>query len=277
MRSFTVTTLVENTAGRWRNTLGEWGLAILIDTPEGSILWDTGQGNALLPNAEALQVDLNRVSKVALSHGHYDHTGGLYSLLKSIGGREVYAGEGLFSSHCLKEREGFSFIGVPFSQLELEEAGARFHFSSEPLQLLPGVWMSGKIPRQSSFEPPEPQFYLNTPQGMQPDLLLDDRALFLETSNGLAVVLGCAHSGFINTLEYIASFTGVREIFAVVGGTHLMAADENRIERTLEALKKYKVQQIGVSHCTGFKAAMALAQEYGSRFFVNQAGTVLNW
>ncbi|MGB9879957.1 MAG: MBL fold metallo-hydrolase, partial [Anaerolineae bacterium] len=187
MGRVTITTLVENTAGRQRNTVGEWGLAILIDTPDNSILWDTGQGNALLPNAQALQIDLQRIDKVVLSHGHYDHTGGLYSLLKEIGPREVYAGEGLFALHHLKENEGFSFIGVPFSQRELEEVGAYFHFSSAPVQLAAGIWLTGKIPRQNSFEPPEPQFFVETQEGMQPDELVDDRAIFLETSEGLVV------------------------------------------------------------------------------------------
>ncbi len=110
----------------------------------------------------------------------------------------------------------------------------------------------------------------------QPDLLADDLALIIRSDRGLVVVLGCAHRGIVNTLRHAQKLTGQENVYAVIGGTHLYRASPERITRTIADLKEMGVQKIGVSHCTGFEAAAYLSQEFGERFFLNNAGTQLN-
>jgi 7,8-dihydropterin-6-yl-methyl-4-(beta-D-ribofuranosyl)aminobenzene 5'-phosphate synthase len=110
---------------------------------------------------------------------------------------------------------------------------------------------------------------------MIPDPLKDDQALFVKTSQGLVVVLGCAHRGTINTLHHARKVTGVETIYCVIGGTHLIRASELQMEMTIAGLREFGVQKLGVSHCTGMPAAMRLAQEFGPGFFFNNSGSVM--
>jgi 7,8-dihydropterin-6-yl-methyl-4-(beta-D-ribofuranosyl)aminobenzene 5'-phosphate synthase len=111
--------------------------------------------------------------------------------------------------------------------------------------------------------------------GYQLDQFPDDRALVVTTELGLVVILGCAHRCLINTLYHAQNLTGIKRIHTVVGGCHLMDASEERIMKTIAALKDIDVQNVGVSHCTGLKAGAIMAAELGSRFFFNTAGSVV--
>jgi 7,8-dihydropterin-6-yl-methyl-4-(beta-D-ribofuranosyl)aminobenzene 5'-phosphate synthase len=113
-------------------------------------------------------------------------------------------------------------------------------------------------------------------KGFQPDELLDDQALIITAEVGLIVILGCAHRGIINTLYHAQQLTGVKKVHTVLGGCHLMDASSERIRLTIAALRDMGVQKLGVSHCTGLPAACLMAQEFGNKFFFNNAGTVIN-
>ena len=115
--------------------------------------------------------------------------------------------------------------------------------------------------------------YVREGEDLQPDKLLDDQALIINTGAGLVVILGCAHRGIINTLYHAQQLTGVETINTVIGGCHLMGATEERIMLTIASLRELGVSRIGVSHCTGLPAAAIMAQEMGDSFFFNNAGT----
>ena len=108
------------------------------------------------------------------------------------------------------------------------------------------------------------------------DKLLDDQALIINTSSGLIVLSGCGHRGIINTLYHAQQLTGVKPIFAVMGGFHLTGATEEQLWLTIAALRELNVQRVGVSHCTGLTAAAIIAQELGDRVFFNNAGITIN-
>jgi 7,8-dihydropterin-6-yl-methyl-4-(beta-D-ribofuranosyl)aminobenzene 5'-phosphate synthase len=110
---------------------------------------------------------------------------------------------------------------------------------------------------------------------MLPDELADDLAIVIDADFGLVVILGCAHRGAVNTIRRAQAITGKELVYAAIGGTHLLNAGRPRLERTAADLKEMGVQYLGVSHCTGFEASCYLAQEFGDRFFLNNAGTVL--
>jgi 7,8-dihydropterin-6-yl-methyl-4-(beta-D-ribofuranosyl)aminobenzene 5'-phosphate synthase len=106
--------------------------------------------------------------------------------------------------------------------------------------------------------------------------VMDDKALIIKTEKGLVVILGCAHRGMINTLYHAREIAGVEEIQAVIGGSHLIGASEERLWQSIAALKELGVQKLGLCHCTDLPAISVLAQEFGENFIFNKAGTRIN-
>jgi 7,8-dihydropterin-6-yl-methyl-4-(beta-D-ribofuranosyl)aminobenzene 5'-phosphate synthase len=128
----------------------------------------------------------------------------------------------------------------------------------------------------TDFEKIEPALFVKTPEGWQPDTLRDDLALIIKTEQGLVIALGCAHRGMINTLYQARQISGIKKINLVLGGCHLKDATEEQIWQTISALNEIGVQKVGVSHCTGMRATLLMAQTFGNDFIFNNAGTVLN-
>ncbi|MDI6811689.1 MAG: MBL fold metallo-hydrolase [archaeon] len=270
-----IITLSENTAGkRPKGLLAEYGLSILIETDEQKILFDTGQNISVVHNAPLLGIDLRDLDVIVLSHGHYDHTGGLKRVLAETGEIEVIAHPDIFKRRYAKHENSKTPIGIPYAKTELEDAGAKFRFSEEPTHI-GDITVTGKVERRTDFEKIDATLYVEEGDGLKEDELLDDQALVLKTDRGLFVILGCAHRGMINTIEQAKRITGEDKIYGVIGGTHLVAADKVQMEETVKALRAYKIQGIGVSHCTGPQASARLADEFGDRFFYNNAGSAI--
>ncbi|TET74265.1 MAG: MBL fold metallo-hydrolase [Dehalococcoidia bacterium] len=269
-----ITTLSENTAGP--GMLAEWGLSVLVETDEQKVLLDTCASISVPRNAPILGVDLSKIDRIVLSHGHYDHTGGLRDVLGAMGKKvEVIAHPDMWAAKQLRIGEQYIYIGIPFSREELEGLGASFTLSREPVWISDDIVTTGEIPMVTEYEEIDPVLYVKENDEFVPDPLLDDRALIIKTDEGLVVVLGCAHRGVINTLYHAQQVTGVERIHTVIGGTHLVSATEERVLLTAAAFQELGVQRVGVSHCTGLPAAMILARELGEIFFFNNAGTRL--
>jgi 7,8-dihydropterin-6-yl-methyl-4-(beta-D-ribofuranosyl)aminobenzene 5'-phosphate synthase len=274
-----ITTLSENAVlGRPRGLLGEWGLSILVERDDRKIPLDTGSSISAARNGALLGVNWDRIDAIVLSHGHYDHTGGLREVLTRIKKQvQVIAHPDVFDAKFVQisKDESPAYIGIPFQKTELETLGASFHLTSEPVWLSENVVTSGEIPMITDFEAIDPGLYVRESGEMIPDPLRDDQALFIKTSQGLVVILGCAHRGTINTLHHARNVTGVETIHSVIGGTHLIRASEVQMELTVAALKELGVQMLAVSHCTGMLAAMRLAQEFGPGFLFNNSGSII--
>jgi 7,8-dihydropterin-6-yl-methyl-4-(beta-D-ribofuranosyl)aminobenzene 5'-phosphate synthase len=269
---FQITTLSENTAGL-DNLLGERGLSILVETDEANILFDTGRSISASHNADLLGIDLSRINKIVLSHGHFDHTGGLRQILRRIGKKsiEIIAHPDIWAAKYNRRED--TYIGIPFHRQTLESLGARFNLTKEPVRITGNIMTTGEIPMVTDYEEIEPHLQVKEGKHFKPDKLLDDQALIINTESGLVVILGCAHRGIINTLYHAQKLTGVKAIYTVVGGCHLMDATEERVWLTIAALKELGVQRLGVCHCTGLPASAIMAQEFGDKFFFNNAGT----
>jgi len=261
--SIHIPVLSENTAGGM-GLMAEHGFSLLVERDRERVLFDTGQGLVLTHNAKKLDVDLNAVEKIVLSHAHYDHTGGLKAVLASGGKKEIFGHPALFERKVVVREGKRRVIGVPYGSEELEGLGATFHLSEKPVEVADGVMTTGQVPRTTAFEQVDARFQVEKDGVLTHDEILDDLSLILRSSEGLVLLLGCCHAGLINTLRHVVQLTGERRFAAVIGGTHLVSADEARMARTIEALRSFEIERLFVGHCTGMKAVIGLWNAFGA-------------
>lgn len=273
-----ITILCENTVGR-RVGLGEHGFSALIETDHGNYLFDTGRGESVVRNSLELNKDLRTVKKIFLSHGHYDHTGGLPEVLKLRGEVDIHAHPNVFLDrvHVVEEngKETKRFVGIPYKRSYLESLGANFILNKDFFEVEEGIFLTGEVPRKTSFEKLDPKLFTEIDGKTNPDVFLDDQSLILNTERGLLVILGCAHSGIINILNHVINKTGKDRFYAIVGGTHLDFLAPEQLEESIKALRKIQIEKMGASHCTGMSGAFRLHQEFGDRFFYGHVGSTL--
>jgi 7,8-dihydropterin-6-yl-methyl-4-(beta-D-ribofuranosyl)aminobenzene 5'-phosphate synthase len=274
----TIRCLVEDTANPARPFQAEHGVSFHIETPTGRVLFDTGaSGTALLHNADLLGVDLGAVDALAISHAHYDHTGGLRHFMDCARpGTPLYASPDLFRErHTLRKGKRES-IGMGCTRSELD-AHLDLHLTPDPVEMLPGVWTTGEIMHRRFFEGRSPNHHILINGHRLDDPYRDDLSLVVEIEAGLVVICGCCHAGLLNTLDQVHQlFEG--EIAAVLGGTHLISATDDMLAQAVDALREdYGSPMLYVNHCTGQKAIAALAAAFGERVQPCPPGTVLTF
>jgi 7,8-dihydropterin-6-yl-methyl-4-(beta-D-ribofuranosyl)aminobenzene 5'-phosphate synthase len=282
-----ITTLCENCVSSV-DYLAEWGLSIHMSVKGGmDILLDTGKGKSCVPNAEVAGIDLSRLNAICLSHGHFDHTGGLMPVFEKIRHSQtppeelpVYCHPAALQEQYVKRNENFVFAGMAYQIPALQKFGARFHTSKEPVWLSEDIVLCGEVPLVTDFESPSAICYLKSESGdgYEQAPVWDDQGIFVRTDHGLLVLSGCAHRGIINTLLHAQNITGEDRIHMVVGGTHLVNTSQEQQKRTADMFQELGVRYVGVSHCTGFKPAVYLASRLGmEKFFFNNAGTGISF
>jgi 7,8-dihydropterin-6-yl-methyl-4-(beta-D-ribofuranosyl)aminobenzene 5'-phosphate synthase len=262
----TLTVLVENTvSGKSDGLTGEHGFSLFLVRRDRCILFDTGAGAALLHNASRLGIDLQRVDAVVLSHGHKDHTGGLAVALGAIGKRvPVYAHPGIFADRFGKRANGkMQYAGLPFKREALEGMGADFDLSPAFREIAPGIFLTGEVPRRSTYETGDSHLFVPRGDTLERDPFQDDLSMVIEGTDGLTLILGCCHSGLINTMDHVRDRLPGKPIHTVIGGTHLGFAPPDQLGRTIATLRERQVRRLGLSHCTGLQAGARLAAEFG--------------
>jgi len=237
--------------------LVEHGLALVVDSSAGRFLFDTGAGMALLPNLASLGIAADSLQRVILSHGHYDHTGGLAALAAVVSDLEIYAAPGVmrqrYSRHPGKPPHELT---MPPDCRQAMAAAAKCHEIATFTEIAPRVFLTGPIPRFSAEDCGGP-FFLS-PSGPEEDFLTDEQALLLADGT---LIQGCCHSGIINTLEYCRQCVPQIAITTIVGGLHLQNATAERLRLTTEYLQKLELRQLILAHCTG-AAAIAHFQQH---------------
>lgn len=255
-----ITVLVENSVHS-QGLAAEHGLSFHIRIGQRSLLFDTGQSDLILRNARALGIALNEINSLVLSHGHYDHTGGLDAVLTAAPqARVCLHPAALEAKYSRKPGSAARFIGMNGNTAEsLRHRG--FIKTTGWTRILEDVCVTGEIPRATSYEDTGGPFFLDT-EGARPDPLTDDQALVIDLGQSVLLLLGCAHAGVVNTLDQVEQMTGGKPVRAVMGGFHLSSASEERLMRTIARLRSAKLTFLAPMHCTGWPAMPRLWQAF---------------
>ncbi len=263
MSSMTVTVLIENTTHQ-PNLIAQHGLSLWLEVGEEHVLIDTGQDGCFLQNAQTLGIDLAAITQVVLTHGHYDHTGGIPALLDTGVTPRI-----LVHPHAWEERIACPknalprSIGIPWSQYLLDAKHVTWQPASVARLLAPGIWSTGSIPNFMGV-PAKPYFQRMRGDRWRTDTFSDEQSIVLMTEQGLVIITGCCHAGVINTILTAQLITGVPQIYAVVGGLHLHDREEAAVIELAHDLQNFHIQNLWVNHCTGQRAFEILREELGS-------------
>ena len=272
-----ITVLVENSVHR-QGLVAEHGLSIHVQCGECSLLFDTGQTDLALINAEKLRLPLDRLDAVVLSHGHYDHTGGVPAILETAPNVRVYLHPAAFEKKFSQVSNGQSRpIGMSdcVAQAIRQRAGG-FIETPGRTEIMAGIFVTGEIPRATTYEDNGGAFFLDA-AGARPDPLTDDQALVIDLGRSVVLLLGCAHSGVINTLDHVRHLTGGKPVSAVIGGLHLGSASEERIQQTIARLRAANLDCLAPVHCTGWPATAKLWQAFPDIFRPASIGAVFEF
>jgi 7,8-dihydropterin-6-yl-methyl-4-(beta-D-ribofuranosyl)aminobenzene 5'-phosphate synthase len=280
-----IVTLIENTRGIREELSFEHGLSFWVERAGRAVLFDTGAGEAFLRNARLLGVDLSRAEAVIVSHGHSDHSGGVRALYGAIAGRPPLAmGPAFFDPKYAFEHGGHHYLGPDFGESWLAENGVEHRTvgNGSPgtsMELIPGVHVVNGFSRNHPEEPDNPRFVVDrggvrSEKDLEVDDFRDEVCLAVETRRGLVVVLGCAHPGAMNMVDQVRTIFGGR-IRAVLGGTHLMDADEARVDATLGHLRSLGCGRVGIGHCSGSSAAAKNKETKATYYELKTGGSLL--
>jgi 7,8-dihydropterin-6-yl-methyl-4-(beta-D-ribofuranosyl)aminobenzene 5'-phosphate synthase len=281
--SLKVTTLAENLVQV--GGLGQWGLSFLLELEDArgalrKVVFDTSANKeAFLHNVQLMKVDFSDVDAVVISHGHGDHTAATVEVVQVTGGVKVYGHPHTFLPRFYESVEGKRRPGGPPEGerlADIEAAGGEVVLSSEPVEVVPGLWATGQVERVTPFERISPPTAgsgrrIIVVDGEEvDDQILDDQSLWADVRGvGPWVMTGCAHAGPVNTLLQVRRLGGFDEIKGFLGGTHLVGRSDEYLDQTITELKKFGLGMISPCHCTGFKATAMLWRAFSEEFVLN--------
>lgn len=238
--------LVDNIAGK--SCRAEYGLSYVV-YDDIDVIFDTGHSDLFLKNADILGCDINNIETVVLSHGHWDHGNGM----NFIQNKKLICHPDVFVKRYRKIDNKYN--GLSYSLNDIEN---KFDIllSSEPVELSENITYLGEIPRIMEFECSDTQYTL---EDNNPDYIIDDSGIVVDTNKGLVIVTGCGHSGICNTIEYTRKISNNKRVYTVIGGFHLREVND-QLKKTIEYLKNSGIDTIYPSHCTSFEVQIELSK-----------------
>ncbi len=276
-----VVTLIENLVYKG-GLKGEHGLSFLIKTREHKILFDAGQSGALLDNARALGEDLRDVDFIVLSHGHYDHTGGLEKVLEINKTAKVVMKRSMLEEKYSNSSGSMREIGFKLRG-RLSKYPNEFILIDGDYNLGNGIKIIGDIGEYSDFENTHAGLFIKKEEEYVRDSFSDELFLIIEREKRLNIVTGCSHRGIINILRSAMDKTGMESINLLLGGMHLSGMkiqdkalrkkNHEWMEKTIQELKKMDIDRICTNHCTGIDGFMKLRETIGEKVYYSSTGS----
>ena len=278
--SMKVTVIVDNAIpfGTRHPFLAEHGLSLLIEHAGKKVLLDTGQSDAVINNLSLIGVQPSALDMLVVSHGHDDHTGGLFHVLQHACKKvPVYGHKNMFEARYSIARQPRRYVGIPYTKDVLSGLGAEWCLIDEPTEIIPGLWTSGPIPRKTEYEIGDLNLVTGAADGSEcPDRFEDETSLYYASPRGLVVISGCAHSGLVNTVQWGLEVTGASRLAGWIGGTHLGPVSKEQQDKTLAKLVSLDPDFVAANHCTGFAMMATLHDRFGERFIPAFVSTVID-
>ena len=251
----------------------EHGFALWLEADGRVILFDTGNREALRTNAGKLKLDFADLTDLVLSHGHYDHTGGIETVLGETSSIRVYVHQAAMQPRYSGGNGDARPVRMPAGAMkalwDLKEES--IHWLTHPFEISKRIGVTGPIARETDYEDAGGPFFYD-PWGERPDPIEDDNAVWVQAEEGLVVCVGCSHAGIVNTLETVIGVTGETKIRTVIGGLHLLNASPARLQKTADALNSFDIGQLVACHCTGDEAFAYLEKRVACEIIQGYAG-----
>ena len=258
---------------------GEWGFSAMIEVDGERILFDAGsRENTVLQNAKELNINLDNLDNIFISHNHKDHTGGLITLKKEYPNsfKNAHVGEGIFYSRPNPDGDDNYILS---NKNTFENLGIKFISHKNPTQLVPGVWTTGQVPRKYDEKNWSGVSKMIDSKGnVVEDVIPEDQSLFFDTENGIVLISGCSHAGLANILDYVQKIIPGRPIYKIIGGFHLLKLSNDKLEWTAGKMREAGVNYFVGAHCTGLNSTYSIRNFLGltsERALVGSVGTVI--
>lgn len=260
-----------------RGFLAEHGLSIFIEHENANVLFDTGQSDVYCHNAVRMGVDLSKTDCIVLSHGHYDHCGGLIHFPKSDRFPKIYVHEAAFAKRYALNPDGQTYreIGIPWSLDDNAVLKSNVVFTQKNKLIAPHIMLCGEISSTVDFEEVPKGFYVGNEEHKITDMMKDEQMLILFTDKSLCIFLGCSHPGVVNCLNYALKLFPGRKINTLVAGMHLDSVTPLCLKMTIQAMLDLDIQKVIPLHCTGIFAICEMKRLLGDRCFMLCVGDSL--
>ncbi|WP_010243391.1 MBL fold metallo-hydrolase [Acetivibrio cellulolyticus] len=255
--------LLSENYSRKRYMKGEHGLSLWIQKDDKNILFDTGQSDLFSQNAQQLGIDLSEADMLVLSHGHYDHTGGVPEFCSVNQKAPIYINQNAFHKRYNGKNDLGNNIGIPWVEQKDGKGvpSERLIRNKDKVDLSEGIFLSGQIPRNVSFEEAPKNFYMDDGKGnLLIDIIMDEQMLVIKGSKGMHIFSGCSHAGIVNCVEHVKSLFPKDKIISLTAGMHLETVSETRLQKTMQYLLELDIEAIIPLHCTGMMTICKMMQ-----------------
>ncbi|MGI6499606.1 MAG: MBL fold metallo-hydrolase [Anaerostipes sp.] len=272
-----ITTLIENQGDDKKSLLYEHGFSLYIEFDQKKFLFDTGQTGSFLENAKKLEISVKDIDFFIVSHGHYDHSSGVLDLMNLFKEKKkMYLGEGFFQEkYKILEDGTYKYNGNSYRESDLLKEKIQIERVTDDITYITDKILLFKNFHQTwELEHVNPKFYLKKGDTYIQDEFQDEISLGLLTKKGLVLIVGCSHPGIVNIIRNVMDRIDI-PLYGVIGGTHLIDADERRLEKTVDELKKYQVKRMAFSHCTGQRGMEKMEEAFKILFEKNHTGNIM--